>query len=106
MCFRRCRDTRQSNQLANRFAVEENRDRAAGEVGKLVAVVDAEVMVDRGEQVLRVEKAFGEDFGFGVGVGGSDGLCCRVFRQFDLSSSVISLTWSGRTSVTRGLVSN
>lgn len=50
----------------------EDRDGAAGEVGELVAVVDAEVVVDRGEQVLRVERAFGGVFGFGVG--GSDDL--------------------------------
>lgn len=64
--------TARSHQLANRFTVGQHRDRAAGEVGELVAVVDAEVVVDRGEQVLRVERAFGGVFGFGVG--GSDDL--------------------------------
>lgn len=64
--------TQESHQLANRLAVGQHRDGAAGEVGELVAVVDAEVVVDRGEQVLRVERAFGGVFGFGVG--GSDDL--------------------------------
>ena len=63
------------HQLANRFAVEEDRDWASGEIEELVAVVDAEVVVDRGEQVLRMERAFGRVFGFGVG--GSDDLAHR-----------------------------
>ena len=46
--------------------MEEDWDRAASEVGELVAMVDAVMMVDRGEQVLRVERAFG----FGVGDSG------------------------------------
>ena len=54
MYFRCCRDTRQSHQFANRFAVEEDWDWAAGVVGELVAVVEAEVAADRGEHVLRL----------------------------------------------------
>lgn len=53
----------------------------AGEVGELVAVVDAEVVVDRGEQVLRVEWAFGGVFGFGVG--GSGDLAHAEFSAGD-----------------------
>ncbi len=38
-----------SHQLTNRFVMEESCNRAAGEVGELVAVVDAEMAVDRSE---------------------------------------------------------
>jgi len=50
--------------------VEKDRDRAAGEIAKLVVPVDSQVAIDRGEQVLRAERAFGGVFSFGVG--GSD----------------------------------
>ena len=71
------------HQLANRFEAEEDRNWAAGEVGELVAVVDAEVVVDRGEQVLRVERAFGGVFGFGVGGSGdsASSLLLSVFEE-------------------------
>ncbi len=54
----------------------EDRDWAAGEVGELVAVVDAEVVIDRGEQVLRVKRTLGGNFGFVVD--GSDDLALTL----------------------------
>src|SRR5262245_4157165 len=49
------------HQLPNRPTALKNRDWPAGEVAEFVAVVDAEMMVDRGEQILRRQRA-------GVGV--------------------------------------
>ena len=51
-----------SDQLADRLAVGEDGDGAAGEVRRASRGIDAQVSIDRGEQVLRSEGAIGGVF--------------------------------------------
>lgn len=55
-----------SNQFGNRLPVAEDGDGATGVVDERVTDVDAEVAINRGEQVLRGVGPFGGKLGFRV----------------------------------------